>query len=297
MDHFRSLEVFIAIAEEGSLSAAARRLGVSAPSVTRLLGDLEDDIGVPLVRRTTRSVTLTDTGVDFLQRANKIVRDYQGAIETARGASSAPKGVLRITASTLFGNHYVAPIILNYLNQYNDVEIEAVFVDRVVNIVEEGFDVAIRIGPLADSNFMATRVGEVRSVICACPSYFGKYGLPQNPTDLKDFAIIAARAVTPTNDWRFANGQVVKVRPRLAFNTVPGAITAAKQSWGVTRVLSYQIGPDLGSGGLKTVLGEFEPEALPIHIVHPEGRAASAKVRAFVDMISDHLRANPFLNK
>jgi len=296
MDHLRALEIFIAVAETGSFTGAARKSALSPPSVTRLLGDLESDLGVRLLRRTTRAVSLTDQGQSFLQNARRIVNDYRDACDAVRGTHREPKGCLSITAPVLFGEHYIAPLLLEFLERYPEVNVEATFLDRVVNVVEEGFDIAVRIGPLADSSLMAVRVGEVRRVICGCPSYFREFGIPQTPADLVHHRIIAARPVSMTNDWHFAGNTTVQVQPRYRVNLAPAAIEAAKFGWGLTRVLSYQIGPELGSGGLQTVLSEFEPEPLPIHIVHPEGRAASAKVRVFVDMASETIRANPHLN-
>ncbi len=297
MDHLKHLGVFIAIADTGSLVGAARALNLSPPTVTRILSDLEAGLGVPLFHRTTRAVVLTDTGQSFLDDARRIVADYDNAIDNARGARIAPTGTLRVTASMLFGQHYVLPIIQKYLDLYPDVTVEATFVDRVVNIVDEGFDIAVRIGQLNDSSLLASRVGSVRHVVCGCPEYFAWNGLPSKPEDLKKHDIISAGVLSPTNDWMFAGGEVVRVTPRLRVNSIASAIAAARTSWGITRVLSYQIGEELDGGGLKTVLEEYEPEALPIHIIHPEGRAASAKIRTFMSMATEILRANPYLNR
>jgi DNA-binding transcriptional LysR family regulator len=290
------MEIFIAIADTGGFSGAARRLGLSAPSVTRILSELEEELGVLLFHRTTRAVSLTDPGRTFLNDARRIVGNFQEAKDAIRGTHREPKGSLRITAPVLFGQHYILPLLTEFLDRYPETKVEATFLDRVANIVEEGFDIAIRIGPLADSSLIAVRVGSVRQVICGCPSYFEKNGLPQIPSDLIDHRVITASPVSLSNDWRFADNVSVKVKPRMNVNSVSAAIAAAKSAWGLTRVLSYQIGPELGSGGLQTVLSEFEPPALPIHIVHPEGRAASAKVRAFVDLARESIRGNPYLN-
>ncbi len=294
MDRLRALEVFIAVAETGGFARAARSLSMSPPSVTRLVGELEASLGLPLFQRTTRQVVLTDAGSSFLEDARRIAQDYVEATETARGAHCSPSGRLRITASSLFGQHYVSPIVLEYLQQYDDVSVEATYLDRVVNLIDEGIDVAVRIGPLPDSGLRAVRVGSVRRVVCGCPSYFRDHGLPQKPEDLAAHSIIAVRPISPTDEWRFAERRV-RVAPRLVHTSVAAAIADTKAGWGLTRVLSYQIGPDLGSGGLQTVLSEFEPEPLPIHVVHAEGRHSSAKVRTFVDLAVRLLRANPYL--
>lgn len=296
MDRLRALEVFVSVAETGSLAGAAAAMSLSAPSVTRILSDFEAELGTLLFHRSTRSTTLTDPGRSFLADARRILDDYQASSDAVRGAHRSPKGLLRITAPMLFGQNYISPLLLDFLDRHRDVTAEAVYLDRVVNIIDEGFDLAVRIGALSDTNLMAVRVGEVRRVVCAAQSYLSRYGLPQTPSDLAGHRVIAARPVTASNDWPFAGGKVVKVNPRISFSSVPAAIEAAKSGWGLTRVLSYQIGPDLGSGVLKTVLGEFEPEPLPIHIVHAEGRSASAKVRAFVDEAVASLRADSLLN-
>lgn len=295
MDRLRALEVFVEIADQGSLTEAARRLSLSAPTVTRILNELEQSLGAPLLHRTTRSVTLTDTGRNFLSDARKILEDFAAASDAARGAHHVPKGILKVTAPTLFGQHYIAPIMLEYLDLYPDVSVEALFVDRIVNIVEEGFDVSVRIGPLADSSMLATRVGAVRRVVCGSRSYLERAGVPQTPADLADHRIITSSAVSSADDWRFDDGRTVRVSPRLRFHAAMPAINAAKTGWGLTRVLSYQVGPDIEAGNLVTVLADFEPEAMPIHVIHPEGRAASAKVRAFVDLARERIRENPHL--
>jgi DNA-binding transcriptional LysR family regulator len=297
MDRLRALEVFIAVAKSGSLAGAAKAMSISAPTVTRVLGDLEAELGVLLFHRSTRATTLTDPGRSFLADARRILEDYQASHDAVRGAHRAPSGLLRLTAPTLFGQYYVSPVLLDFLDRYADVEAEAVYLDRVVNLIDEGFDLAVRIGALTDTNLMAVRVGEVRRVVCAGSAYLARHGLPQTPADLAGHRLIAARSVTPANEWRFAAGRTVKIRPRISFSSVPAAISAAKAGWGLTRVLSYQIGPDLAAGVLKTVLSEYEPEPLPIHIVHAEGRSTSAKVRAFVDMAAGSLRADSFLNR
>ncbi|MFT4704496.1 MAG: DNA-binding transcriptional LysR family regulator, partial [Bradymonadia bacterium] len=199
------------------------------------------------------------------------------------------------TASVLFGEHYVSPILLEYLNAYPEVTVEAVFLDRVVNVVEEGFDIAVRIGSLPDSSLIASRVGEVRKVVCGSHSYLEERGCPQTPSDLADHDVIAIRPLGPPSKWRFGQQTSVTVNPRLTFSSVPPAIAAATSGWGLTRVLSYQIGPELGASRLTTVLNEFEPTPLPIHLMHAEGRGASAKVRAFVELAAKRLRNHTHL--
>ncbi|WP_293611864.1 LysR family transcriptional regulator [Ponticaulis sp.] len=297
MDDLKPLRVFVAIAEAGSLVGAGRALQLSPPTVTRILSDLETDLGVALFHRTTRAVRLTDTGQSFLVDAQRLIADFERAVENARGARETPKGVLRVTSSVLFGEHYILPVIQQFMSAYPDVRVEATFVDRMVNLVEEGFDVAIRIGELSDSNLLARRVGAVRRVVCSCETYLGKNGIPQHPSELKGHRIISARAVTPVDEWKFRDGIRVKLKPHLNVNHASTAIRAAQSDCGLTRVLSYQIGPELFDGKLKTVLEDYEPDELPINIVHAEGRSASAKIRSFTEMAAERLRKNPFLNR
>ena len=295
MDRLRALEVFVAVADGGSLAAAARAMSISAPSVTRVLGELEAELGVLLFHRTTRALTLTDDGQHFLFDARDVLARYKSATDSVRGAHLEPQGMLRLTAPNLFGQHYVVPLLLEFLDRYPAAQVEAVFADHVVNLVEERFDLAVRMGELEDSNLVATRVGSVRSVICGSPAYFEQYGVPESPEDLAQHRLISAGWQRGKVTWPFKDGGHA-VDARLVLSSLPAAISAVKQGWGLTRVLSYQIAPDLGGGGVETVLQDFEPEPMPIHIVHAEGRLASAKVRAFVAMARDAFRANPFIN-
>ena len=296
MDKLRALETFIAVAEAGSFSAASRQLNVSAPSVTRIIGDLETDLGVKLLNRTTRIVTLTDIGKRYVQDAEQIIRDLSVADDAAKGAHIEPTGTLRITASTMFGKIYITPIITEYLNLYPKVKVEALFVDRVVNIFEEGLDVAVRIGHLDDSSMMASRVGEVSIELCGCPNYFETHGIPQHPDDLNDHNLIDLKLTGRQGEWTFKDGIVIKPDYRLSVSSIPAGLAAARSGWGLVRILSYQIGPDLDSGCIQTVLNEFTPAPIPIHLLHGQGRQSSAKVRSFIDLAAKRLRADPFLN-
>jgi DNA-binding transcriptional LysR family regulator len=191
---------------------------------------------------------------------------------------------------------YVLPIVTRYLDTYSTVKAKTLFVDRPVNIVDEGIDVAIRIGHLPDSGLTAIKVGTVRRVMCGSPKYFERYGVPKSPADLKDHRIAASTAAWASPEWRFADDQRVTVEPVLQCNTNEAVIHSAREGWGLTRVLHYQIGPALMAGELQIVLGEYEEPPMPVHILHPEGRHAPAKVRTFVDMASASLRENRLLN-
>ncbi|MDC0738081.1 LysR family transcriptional regulator [Cognatishimia sp. SS12] len=297
MDRLQTLEVFIAVAEAESFAAGARRLGISAPSATRGVNALEDRLGARLFTRTTRQVRMTDVGRSYLEDARHILAQLQAADDAAAGAMANPVGKLRITCSNEFGRIYVTPILTEFLDTYPDVSADVVMVDRVVNMVEEGFDVAVRIGPLQSSGLTAVRVGSVRRIVCGAPLYFKRHGEPKHPNDLSNHRIVSAAPVSPTTEWRFGRDQseIVRLTPRLRLSSIAAARTVAMQGWGLVRILSYQVGPELETGHLRAVLEEYEPEPLPIHLVHIEGRRAPAKVRTFIDFAKARLRSVPVL--
>jgi DNA-binding transcriptional LysR family regulator len=191
---------------------------------------------------------------------------------------------------------YVMPGIVEYLTRYPGTEVAAMFLDRVVNLLEEGFDVGIRIGELPDSNLLAVRVGSVRVVLCASNEYLKRGNIPRTPRDLLKHSLIASRAGGSSIEWRF-DGRLLRIQPRLSVTTNDAAIEAALRGFGITRLLSYQVAPLVAAGELKLILQKYEPPPLPIHIVHQEGRHASAKVRTFVDLMSQRLRKDLALVK
>lgn len=295
MDRLRSIETFIAVAETGSFAEAARRLGMSAPAATRGVTALEDRVGAKLLTRTTRSVRLTDAGSAYLDETKRILTDLSAADSGASGTTDIPTGTLRITAPARFGHLYITPLLTGFLDAYPDVRVEALFVDRVVNLFDEGLDVAVRIGDLPDSGLTALRVGEIWRVVCGCPTYLAIHGTPQTPEDLKDHQIISLRPSSPVTEWPFKNQAPQKLDARLRLYTVESAIEAASSGWGLTQLFNYQIGPQVAAGTLQTVLHEYETGPLPIHLVHPEGRRPSAKLRCFLNFASKQLRGIPAL--
>lgn len=299
MDRLYLMSVFVAVAEAESFAKASRNLGISPPTVTRAITALEDKLGVRLLTRTTRVVRLTEAGARYLDDSRRIMTEVDEADESAAGINATPRGQLRVTAPVLFGKIFVTPVILEYLDLYSAVNVSALFLDRVVNLVEEGIDIAIRIGELPDSSLRAAKVGMVRQVVVAAPRYLQEYGIPLHPSDLKSHRIVAAMGITALPDWKFyAHGKPMSARvaPRMTVTTIESAIEAVRSGWGMTRLLSYQVAPYFKQGQLKTVLSEFEPPALPIHVVHQDGRRPTAKVRAFVDLVVERLRADPALN-
>ena len=292
------MQVFVKVAETRGFAEAARQLNMSPPAVTRAIASLEDLIGARLFTRTTRTVKLTEAGIRYFDDCQRILSDIVEAEAAAGGSYATPAGTLSVTASALFGRDYITPILMEYLDQNPDVNVRALFVDRITNLIDEGIDVGIRIGDLADSSFSAIRVGSVRRLVCGAPDYFEKYGIPQQPSDLAAHKIIVSSTSWSSLDWRFGRDQKnhVHIKPRLTMSTYDAVIKATVQGWGLSRPLSYQIGQHLIDGHVQTVLTEFEEEPLPIHVVHPEGRRASAKVRAFVDLAVDRLRASRLIN-
>jgi DNA-binding transcriptional LysR family regulator len=299
MDRFHQLQVYVAVAEEQGFAAAARRLQLSPPAVTRAVAGLEDRLGVKLLDRTTRYVRATEAGQRYLEDARQVLANLESADEVAAGINAEPRGHLAVTAPVLFGHKFVIPGIVDYLERYPAMDVDAVFLDRVVNLLEEGLDVGVRIGELPDSTMRALPVGTVRSVVVAAPEYLTRQGTPAAPQDLLEHSVIASSAGNFASGWRFSGTlgeHPLRVQPRLTVTTNDAAITAALEGFGITRLLSYQVAAEVEAGRLKILLGEFEPPANPVHIVHREGRYSSAKVRAFIDLMAERLRADRALN-
>lgn len=293
MDRLNVMAIFVAVAEQEGFAGASRLLNISPPAVTRAIAALEEHLGVKLFNRTTRFVRLTEAGQRYLEDARRIIAAADEADEAATGINAEPKGHLVVTAPVLFGRLYVMPGISDYLQRYQNTEVTALFLDRIVNLLEEGVDVGIRIGELPDSSYNALRVGQVRRVLCASPSYLAEHGIPSVPDDLVKHQLIVAGAISPTVDWRFEDAGspvTIRVKPRLRVTSNDSAIEAAMLGLGITRLLSYQIATQLASGELKIIMSDFEPKPMPINIIHREGRYDSAKVRSFIDLISMRLK-------
>ena len=298
MDRFQEMQVFAAVAQAQGFSAAARQLGMSAASVTRAVAALEKRIGAQLLTRTTRSVHLSEAGQRYLEDCRRILGEVQEAEDSAAGSHAQPRGQLTVTAPVLFGDLFVTPIMVSYLTRFPEVSINALLVDRIVSMVEEGIDVAVRIGELADSNQHAIRVGEVRRVICASPSFLQAQGRPVHPQDLAKLPVIATSATGQQRNWPFLDAGTpltVRLEPRLMVTANQAAISAACLGLGLTRVLSYQVANQVAAGELEIVLAEFELPPLPIHVVYQGGRKAPARIRGFVDFAVDGLRQHSSL--
>lgn len=293
MDRFKQLETFVAVANAGGFNAAARQLQMSPPSVTRLIADLEERIEARLFTRTTRQVALTEAGERLHLDATKILADLEAAEASATGAHVAPQGELTVTAPQMFGRRFVAPIIRDYLSAHPSVTARTLFVDRVVNLIEEGLDVAVRIGELPDSSLKARRVGSLRRVTVASPAYLKQNQPPKNPKALIDHKTIIPVGLSSISAWEYevkGKRQVAHISPSLSCNTIDVALDAACSGWGITRLLSYQVADALRSGDLVEILGKFEDRRLPVHLVHSEGHLTAAKIRTFVDFAANVLR-------
>jgi len=299
MDRLQAMTTFVAVVDSGGFASAARKLSLSPPVVTRAVAELEERLGLRLLTRTTRVVRVTDAGARFADDCRRILGDIEEAETAATGTNAAPRGTLTLTAPVLFGHLYVTPILVDYLQRFPEVDAQCLFLDRVVNVVEEGIDVAVRIGELPDSSLQATRVGRVRRVLVAAPAYLQAHGAPQRPEALAGHCIVSASAVTPVPEWRFNDAGkplLQRLHARMRTTSNDSAIAAAVAGLGITRLLSYQVAAHLKTGALQIVLEDFEAAALPVHVVHHEGRRATQKVRSFIDLAVQTLRADSALN-
>jgi DNA-binding transcriptional LysR family regulator len=298
VDRLQTMATFVAVAEAQSFSAAARRLNVSPPVVTRAVAELEQRLGVKLLNRTTRYVRPTEAGQRYVEDARRVLEEIELADEAAAGINAEPRGELVVTAPVLFGRMHVMPGIVEFLNLYPDTQVKALFIDRVVNMLEEGIDVGIRIGELPDSTMRALRVAAVRLVTVASPSYLKNSGEPLSPEDLSLHSTIMSSAVSDFISWHYKAGKksrACRIDPRLIVSTNDAAIEAAREGFGITRVLSYQVAPYLANGELVAILQDLELPENPVHIVHREGRHSSSKIRTFIDLMAEKLRSDDSL--
>jgi DNA-binding transcriptional LysR family regulator len=299
MDKLQQMRIFVAVVDCNGFAGAARKLKISPPVVTRAINELEHELNARLLTRTTRVVLVTEPGARYVEDCRRILTEVGEADASVSGMHGAPRGRLSLTAPVLFGAQFVTPIVTDYLKQYPDVNVGCLFLDRLVNMMDEGIDVAIRIGELPDSSMQAIRVGQVRRVVCASPEYLARHGTPSVPQELRDHHIVAASGVTTTSEWKFSDkghSFGVKLAPRMTTTSNDSAIVATTRGLGLTRLLSYQIADKLSNGQLIVVLRDYESTPLPIHVLHREGRHASNRVRTFIDMAVERLRSNPALN-
>lgn len=296
MDKLKALGVFIEVAKHRRFSAAAEQLNLSAPAVTRIISNLESEMGVVLFHRNTRHVRLTESGHQFFQRTLPLLQELDEAEAEAAGNYLSPTGTLTITAPHLFGHIYILPIVMDYMVQYPNVSVRTYFADEISSMAQEELDVALRIGHLQEDSLYASAVGSVRRMVCGAPSYFKKKGYPIHPEDISNHSIIYPTTYDPSPSWLFyQNSQPkrVKISPKLFCNNKASAVQAAVNGAGLTKLFTYQVQNEFKEGLLKSVLTSYEEPPLPINLVRTEGRKSSAKVKSFVDFALKALRSNP----
>ena len=294
MDKLRAMETFVRIVERGSLTAAAESLQASLPSVVRTLAALEAALDVRLLNRTTRRIALTDEGREYYARCQRVLAEVDDAEAALSARRAVPKGRLRVTAPVMFGRLHVAPVLTAFAERFPAVKVELVLLDRVVDLVEEGIDVGVRIGQLPDSSLVAVPIGETRRVVCASPAYLKRAGTPASPSDLAAHRCVSFGGLAPGHEWRFmVGGKAVRVTvaAALASNLIDPVLDACVAGAGLGQFLSYQVRTLLEARKLKRVLAEFEPPPLPIHAIYPSARLLSSNVRALVDWSVPRLRA------
>jgi DNA-binding transcriptional LysR family regulator len=295
VDKLRAIASFVRIVDRGSLTAAAVDLGVSLPSMVRTLASLERELGVTLLNRTTRRLHLTDAGRQYLEQCRAILAQVQDAEATLHSRRTAPQGKLAVTASVLFGRRYIGPILSEFVQRHPGVAAELLLVDRVVNLVEEGVDAAVRIGHLGDSSLVALPLGEVRRVVCASPAYLRSRGVPRRPEDLHTHGCVHFTGLAPRAEWTFrSKPRKVAITTVLTCNQADAAIEACAGGLGLGLFLSYMVAPLVRAGRLRYVLEDFEPGPLPVHFLYPHSRIRSPTVRAFADLCVKKLRQTRF---
>lgn len=297
MDKLSAMAAFVRIVERGSLTAAAAALDTSLPSVVRTLASLERHLGVRLLNRTTRRIHLTDEGQQYIEHCRVILAAVDEAEVTLASRKAEPQGRLAVTASVLFGRRYVAPIVSEFIALHPGVYVDLLLLDRVVNLLEEGLDLGVRIGRLADSSLVAIPVGHVRRVVCASPRYLRRHGTPRSPQDLRAHRCVSFAAVTPASEWHFSSGGrdlAIPVTRAMSCNQVDAALEACAQGLGLGMFLSYQVAPYRASKKLRYVLEDCEPPPLPVQLIYPHSKLLSSTVRAFIDVCVNTLRQTSF---
>ncbi|HGM7027619.1 TPA: LysR family transcriptional regulator [Serratia liquefaciens] len=284
MDRLDELAIFVAVVQHGSLAAAGRKLRRSAPAVTRAIASLEQRFGARLVERTTRRLAPTEAGLRLAERAHLLLTDYQAAVLDT--ADTQLTGLLRITSPVQFGRKHVAPVVMAFLDRYPQMQIEMVLNDRNLDLIDEGLDVAVRIGHLQDSSRVARRLGQVSRVTVASPDYLAWRGEPQEPVELAEHDTIVGTQRASLREWRFGpqeNGERVRLTPRLLLNDVETQLLAVRAGKGIARLLSYQVADDLAAGTLVRLLPAFEPLPMPVQLVAQNMQRMPLKVRTFWD--------------
>ena len=293
MDRFESMSAFVAVIEAGGFSAASRKLGTPLATISRKVSELEDLLGVGLISRSTRKITLTDSGQAYYEACRRVLDDLGEAERVASGEYRAPRGELVITAPIVFGRLHLTPIVVEFLKAYPEVEVRLLLDDRVVDLIDERVDLAVRISELPDSSMVAVRVGTIRNVVCASPAYLAERGTPRAPSELAGHDCVTRTTLALSDAWPFRFGKTIKVIPirrRFAVTKAEAAIEAAIAGAGLTRVLCYQVAKAEREGQIVTVLHDFEPDPVPLSLVYASTRMVPLKLRAFLDYAVPRLK-------
>lgn len=288
MDRLDELQVFLAILDTGSMAAAAHKLRRSPSAVTRILATLERRVGTRLFERSTRRLAATGEGQRLAAHARRLLAEYESAM--CAHQDGPPQGLLRITAPMVFGRRYMSSLATRFLARHPDMQVDLVLSDRNMDLIDHGVDIALRIGALENSGLVARALGAVKRITVASPDYLRRRGEPATPEELAQHELILGTAVRGLPEWRYGAAErehVVRFAPRLQVNDVEGVLNAAREGFGIARVLSYQAAPDLHSGALTRLLADYEPAPLPVHLVFPSARHMAPRVRAFVDFAID----------
>jgi DNA-binding transcriptional LysR family regulator len=290
-----ALQTFVRIADGGSLSAAARATGRSLPAISRSLVQLEAELGVRLLHRTTRRIHLTDAGAQYLERCRRILAEVDDANASVSNLDRSLAGPITLTAPILFGQLHIAPVVTEFLGLHPEVSVSLMLSDALSNIVEEGIDLAVRIGKLQDSGLVARKLGEVRRVACASPAYLKRRGTPKTPKDLANHSCLQFGALSPTPYWEFHDAgrpRQVRIQGNFASNQGAPVIEAARAGLGIVFVLSYQVQELVGKGELRVVLQQYQAPPIPVSVILPSGRLQPARVKALADFLQARIGAN-----
>ncbi|GAC1612201.1 MAG: LysR family transcriptional regulator [Novosphingobium sp.] len=290
MDRLDALRTFVAVADQASFTEAARTMRISPTAASRAVASLEAALGTTLLRRTTRSVRLTEQGAAYLEHCRTALIELDDAALSLRGVGATPGGTLVITAPVTFGRLHILPLVSRVLRAHQGLRVSLTLIDRVVRLVDEGIDVAVRIGDLSDSSLHALKVAEVRRIMVASPAYLAARGVPENIPALHDHDLISFAELDRAPEWRFgpSGKPAIRIEPRLIVNTADATIAAAIDGVGIARVLSYQALDALASGELVALHDQFAPPPVPVHLVYQANRRASVNVRAFVEAARGH---------
>ena len=294
MDRLLEMEVFVAVNEMGSFNKAAERMRISPPAVTRAVASLEERLGVMLLTRTTRRLHLTDAGARFLEHSQRLLAEIESAEKDAGGEAGVPQGHLTISASVTFARSVITPIVRKFLQTQPKITATVLSLDRLVNLVDEGIDVAVRIGELSASSLIARRVGTVRRIFVASPDYLARRGCPEHPQELKLHSMIGFSNIQASQEWHYkttASKGHVTLAPRLMVNDATAAVEAVIAGEGITMMMSYVVAGQIKSGKLVPVLLDYVPEEVPVHLVFPQSRLIAPKLRAFLDYSARRLKA------